>query len=261
MKKQNYYLGIRNDYVILGLKNGAAVDYFTYNEDFIRILDEWHISPYNNNGRLQCDCWQGRYSGAIKFYLYDLAYACYAGMVHAEQFMTDWQKYLDWKNSRGLDVDHADNNVHNNTVLNLSLMPCGTNRSKRDITALFIPPYYLNSIFFNGEYRVQIAYDVSSKYIVDLLSDFGVSDISVSSNGRAVLHLLCADAESYVACLQGLWDSRYSWCNPNSTPREYAKQNTSMEYWAGNINYSLQAQKVLAQMNREEFQQYGQKTP
>lgn len=257
MYKRNYELKIVGEYVVISMKNGAGVDYFTYNEDFIRILDEWHITPFNNGGRLQCTCWKDRYSEAIKFYLYDLAYACYAGMVHAEHFMPDWQKYLDWKNSRGLEVDHADNNVHNNTALNLSLMPCGINRSKRHITALFVPPYYLNSIFFNGEYRAQIAYNVSSKYIADMLSDFGVGDINTGSNGLATMHFLCDDAESYVACIRGLWNSRYDWCNPESTPKEYEKENKAAEYWAGNINHSLQAQKVLSQMERGQFQQYG----
>lgn len=260
MKKQNYYLAIRDEYVVLELKNGMSVDYFTYNNDFIRILNEWHITPFNNSGRLQCDCWKSRRSEAIKLYLYDLAYACYAYMVHAESFTADWQKYLDWKNNRGLEVDHADNNTHNNTDLNLSLMPCALNRSKRRLTASFVPPYYLNSIFLNGEYRVQILCDVARDYLGNMLSDFGVEKIGISSNGRAAMHFLCESAESYLACLQRLWDSRFDWCNPESTPREHAKRNGDLKYWAENINHSLQAQKVLSQMKKSEFQKYGQKS-
>lgn len=249
-------MSIRNEYISIALKNGAGIDYYTYNEEFIRILEEWHISPFRNNGRLQCDCWKNKYSEAIRFYLYDLAYACYTGMLHADSFVADLQHYYDWKSSRGLTIDHADNNVHNNTVLNLSPMQRGTNTAKSEISARFVPPYYLNSVFYNGEYRVQIAYDVASEYLTNMLSNIGLDCVSVGNNIKAAMHFLCSDAESYVACLQGLWNSRYDWCNPESTPREYAKRNNLMEYWAGNVGHSLQAQKVLSLMERGQFQQY-----
>ena len=256
MKEKNYYLDICNEYISITLKNGAGTDYFTYNEDFVRVLEEWHISPFRTNGRLQCDCWRDKYCDAIRFYLYDLAYACYTGMLHADSLIVDLQCYYDWKTSRGLTIDHADNNVHNNTVLNLSPMPRGTNTAKSGIAARFLPPYYLNSAFYNGEYRVQIAYDVANEYTTNMLSDIGLKGISVGGNGRAAMHFLCDDAESYVSCLQGLWNSRYDWCNPENTPREYAKENNLAEYWAANIGHSLQAQKVLSMMEREQFQQY-----
>ena len=133
----------------------------------------------------------------------------------------------------------------------------GTNAAKSGIVAHFLPPYYLNSIFYNGEYRVQIAYDIASECISNMLSGIGLDGICIGSNGKAAMHFLCNDAESYVACLQRLWSNRYDWCNPESAPREYAKENRPMEYWAGNINHSLQAQKVLSQMERGLFQQYG----
>lgn len=256
MKKQNYYLDIRNEYISITLKNGGGTDYFTYNEDFVRALEEWHISPFRTNGRLQCDCWKDKRREAIRFYLYDLAYACYTGMLHADSLIADLRQYNNWKTNENLVIDHADNNVHNNTVLNLSLMLRGTNATKSDIAARFLPPYYLNSIFYNGEYRVQVACDIASEYIANMLSGIGLNGICIDGNGRAAMHFLCDDAESYVACLRELWNSRYDWCNPESTPREYAKENNLVEYWTGNIGHSLQAQKVLSMMEQGAFQQY-----
>lgn len=256
MNKGNYELRITDEYIIVTMKNGAGADYFTYNDDFVQVLKEWHFSLFRNNGRLQCDCWKDKYCDAIRFYLYDLAYACYTGMLRADSLIADLQHYYDWKTSRGLTIDHADNNVHNNTVLNLSPMLRGTNAAKSGIAARFLPPYYLNSIFYNGEYRVQVAYDIANEYIANMLSGIGLNGICISGNGRAAMYFRCDDAESYVACLQGLWNSRYDWCNPESTPREYAKENNLVEYWAGNIGHSLQAQKVLSMMEQGTFQQY-----
>lgn len=230
------------------------------------MLNEWHISPFRNNGRLQCDCWKDRCCDAVRFYLYDLAYACYVGMVHSDSLISDMQHYYDWKTSSGFTIDHADNNIHNNTVLNLSPMTQSLNSAKGVIVSRFKPPYYLNSVFFDGEYRVQIVTETDSQFLstlADMIGDTlttrginGSFTFDTTSNTKASMQFVCEDAESYVACLQSFLNTRYEWCNAIQTPREHSKENSLMKYWADNINCSLQAQKMLSLMERAQFQEY-----
>lgn len=268
MNERNYCLGVQGEYIYLMLKNGAGPYYFTYNEDFLKVLNEWKISSFRNDkrGRLRCYCWKGRYRNKIRFYLYDLACACYMGRVKSDSLVRDMRDYRDFKASNRLTIDHADDNPHNNTVLNLSLMPRSLNSSKNTIVSCFKPPYYLNSVFCDGEYRVQIVTETDSQFLstlADMIGDTlttrginGSFTFDTTSNTKASMQFVCEDAESYVACLQSFLNTRYEWCNAIQTPREHSKENSLMKYWADNINCSLQAQKMLSLMERAQFQEY-----
>lgn len=264
---------IRAEAIAVKLNNGAGTDYISPNEELLKIFacDEWQISMYNHGDRcIRCECWKEKRNDAIKFLLHDLAYGCYTGQIHAETLIEDITRFQDWKNKRDLTIDHADSNTRNHTALNISLMPRSLNNSKKEVVALFVPPYYLNSAYCNGEYRVQMMYHTTRQdekgysnlqaTLGKQLARYGFSICDDTDEPtEAALHYLCEDAESYVACLRWLYDTRVSWCNPEHSPRTHSKVNQDIDYWAGDIKHSLHAEKVLSLMERSKFEPYQRK--
>lgn len=260
MSKEKY--SVRNNTRFVTIEDGRIVftvlrdgvkDYADYDDTLYKILTLNRLRPYRNNGRLKFNvCADGV---EHTFYFYDLAMACYHGIVKQDTFLADLQRYYDYKSSRGLSIDHADNNIHNNTRLNISLMDIGLNGGKNAIVARFKPPYYLNSAYCDGEYRVQLEFEVEQPYLQKQLIRAGVS-FAARSKGLAVMRFLCKDAESYVSCLQTMLNSTFGWCNPKQTPRQYCNENREAPYWAGDIANSFRAQKMLAVMDRNLFQAF-----
>lgn len=259
---------MRAEAIAVKLNNGAGIDYISPNEELLKIFacDEWQISMENHEDRcIRCKCWgnghDARRKDSVTFLLHNLAYGCYTGQIHAETLIEDITRFQSWKNTRGLTIDHADSNTRNHTALNISLMPRSLNNSKKEVVALFVPPYYLNSIYYDGEYRVQMMYYTTrqdEKGYSNLQATLGkllppAEDRKFVQAGR---HYLCKDAESYVACLRELYDTHVSWCNPEHTPRTHSKVKQDVDYWAGDIKHSLHAEKVLSLMPSSDFEPY-----
>lgn len=228
-------------------------DYADYDDTLYKILTMNQLRPFRHNGRLKFNV---RADGIDHtFYFYDLAMACYRGMVNQDTFLEDLQRYYDYKSSNGLSIDHADSNIHNNTKLNISPMDKGLNGGKNAIVSRFKPPYYLNSVYCDGEYRVQLEFEVVQPYLQQELIRAGVS-LAARSNGLVVMRFICKDAEDFVPCLKMLADSTFGWCNPEQTPRQHSNENKDVPYWAGDITNSFHAQKTLASMDRNMFQAF-----
>lgn len=150
--KQTHTVEIQNDKIIFTLALDGVQEHLTYDPVLYEILSMDRLKPFRNNGRLRISVHE---NGAdFKFYIYDLARACYDGRVRTVSFIKDMQSFYDYKNDNDLDIDHLDNNVHNNTAGNIVLMDAAINRKKSAITARFRPPFYLNSVFCDGEFRV-----------------------------------------------------------------------------------------------------------
>ncbi len=149
-----------NDKIIYTLKLDGVKDYLTYNETLLTILKMDKLKPYRDNGRLKFKVW---HNGAdVNIALHDLAFACYSERVHSKTFISDMQKYHEYKAFNNLSIDHADNNVRNNTKYNLSLMDKTLNSTKGTIIARVKMPAYLNVSFCNDKYRVQLLWAVSA---------------------------------------------------------------------------------------------------
>ena len=261
MSKEKY--SIRNKTRFVNIEDGRIVftvlrdgvkDYADYDDNLYKILTMNQLRPFRNNGRLKFNL---RSDGVDHtFYLYDLALACYLGIVKQDTFLKDLQRYYNYKSSNGLSIDHADSNIHNNTRLNLSLMDKCLNGRKNAIATRFKSPYHLNSAYCDGEYRVQLEFEVEQSYLQEQLIRACVN-FAVQSKGLAVMRFVCKDADSYVACLKTLADTTYGWCNPEQTPKQHSRKNKGLPYWAGNIANSLHAQRTLASMNINMFQPFS----
>ncbi|MBR6619903.1 MAG: hypothetical protein IKK85_06135 [Clostridia bacterium] len=247
---------VQGDRIIYTLKHDGVSDYLTYNEDLLQILKQDRLKPFRDGGRLR---FKVRINKTDKnYYLYDLAYACYTGAAHADSFVEDMQIYYERKAFNGLSIDHADNNILNNTVLNLSAMPISLNVNKSDIVARVKMPIYLNSAYCNGEYRVQMAFETKTSklpnIVIKCLKHIGYS-IPPQQNNLIKLQFICETAEKYVQCLKWLTTTRFEWAEPLREDNIWVKSNN--DCWCAEINNSLFAQKMLSKMPANQLQQFS----
>ena len=166
------------------------------------------------------------------------------------------QSFYDYKNDNDLDIDHLDNNVHNNTSGNIVLMDAALNRKKSAITTRFRPPFYLNSVYYNDEFRIQFLNVPENEWVNSILKAFGLN-VKIEGQLQLGIHFRCTTPEDYVECLYFLAESSYVWCLPGITPKQHHTANKELECWASTINNSLRAQKILSMMKREEFQLFS----
>ena len=253
-KSKTRTIEIVDEEIVYTLACDGIKDYVTYDETLYRVLIQNRLHPFRDRGRLKFNVWNGDIH--IPMYLYDLVCACELGYVNPENVLEGMERYYDYKSSNSLSVDHADNNIHNNTRLNLSLMDIVLNMQKGTIVAGFKPPYYLNVIHCDGEYRVQLVTKAEQIYNQLLLIAAGTS-LAARGGGLAEMKLICKDAEDLVACLKMLYESTYEWTMMDSTPREHRRENKDVEYWAKDIFLSVMAQKQLAAMDRKAFDTFS----
>ena len=129
------YKGIKiiipsEDEMIYVYKTGGVSDYLTYNELLRTILDQRGVSPFLDEGRIRLQVQSNKRHD--KFHIHTLAYACYYGWIKSlETWERDLQSFHDYRNTHNLQIDHADNNPHNNTIYNLSLMDGTLNKKER----------------------------------------------------------------------------------------------------------------------------------
>ena len=259
MKKKKYKRGnvsriVRDGEIMrYQYKPGNVTDYLTYDETLYKILGTYGVSPYlDTAGRVILQLQAGKEHR--KYSMHSLAYACYHGYISSyETWEDDMQSFLDWKQVNSLTVDHADNNGHNNTVYNLSLMTGPLNTAKGTIIPRIKEPIYLNCAYCNGAYRVQMMFITGSEKMAEMMQRFTGESFRCRS-GIAGIHFLCNDAESFVQCLKVLTEQRFEWAAPLKDNGKWIKRDSPC--WCQNVHNSLQAQKVLSQLDEKLFQPF-----
>lgn len=238
-----------NNKIIYTLKLDGVKDYLTYNETLLTILKMDKLRPFRDNGRLR---FKVRENGAdVNMYLYDLAFACYSGQVKIKSFISDMQKYYEHKAFNNLSIDHADNNVLNNTRYNLSAMDRVLNSTKGAIVSRVKMPAHLNTAYYNDKYRVQILWAVSADEINNSIGKLFNNSITDTA-GLCAMQFICESAESFVDCLQYIILQKYEWALPLKNGGNWIKNNNPC--WCENINHSMHAQEILSKMNEADFQ-------
>ena len=263
VSKENYVrsISIKDGRIQYTIFRDMVTDYADYNETLYELLTQERFRPFRSCGRLKFNVRVGGVEHTFSFA--DLAMACYQDKLRPETFLEDMQKYYDEKRQSNYEVDHGDNNIHNYTSLNLSLMDSSLNRAKGTIVAKFKPPYYMNTAFCGGEYRVQIITILDQSYIPKMtaavlneLHKYGVTGIGVPRFIQAEMLFVCKDVEDYVACLRHFVEQSYEWCNPGQTPKAYSREHKNLAYWAADTVKSMNMQRELAVRDRAEFQMW-----
>lgn len=244
-------ISIIDDKIIYQLKIDGVSDYLTYNETLYKILKLNKLRPFRDNGRLRFNVWEN--SSQIKFYLYDLAYACYKGLISFENFIKDIQAYYDNKAKHYLSIDHADNNPHNNTIYNLSTMERTLNTAKGSIVARIKEPIYLNSAYCDGKYRIQMLFEDKQNKMGKIVNRF-TDKFTNFVGGQIAIHFVCDTPEKYVECLKWLINTNFEWAEPLKIAGHWAKNNNNC--WCLDINNSLHAQKHLSLLPDSLFQPF-----
>ena len=252
---------VQQHYIIYTLKHDGIEDYLTYNKVLLDILQMDKLKPFRDEGRLRFNIRTN--TSSTNIYLYDLAYACYTNQIRSDYFMEDIQAYYERKSFGCSSIDHADNNIRNNTALNLSMMSKTLNTAKGDIIATVKKPLRLNSIFVNDEYRVQLLFELdhNAAPLHNMIhAALTAKDIACNSmcSGYAALNFICKSASEYVECLRWLTTTTYDSAAPIRDKKGTWIKNGN-ECWCANIHNSLQVQTELLSMPTELFNVFSNK--
>lgn len=239
--------------VLFTLKLDGVTDYFTYSDMLVEVFTKVRLNPFRDEGRLR---FRINENGAgINYYAYDIALACYYGYINgADSFILDMQKYTNIKRSNNLSVDHADNNIQNNTSYNLSLMRLRWNMKKNNLVTRIKEPLYLNTAYCDNKYRVQMLFKVNSETMDRVILKRFVGNKKDNTGGLCSLCFLCSSDNEYVECLKWLTTTKFEWAEPVRDSEHWF--NSDNKCWCANIRNSLYSQSVLAMMNESNFQQF-----
>lgn len=182
-----------------------------------------------------------RQKGGARYYkLDDLAYACYHGWIKSLlTWEEDMDRYKSWKGNRV--IDHADNNHHNATEYNLSIMARQLNSSKGAITEKVKLPVRLCTAYVGNEYRVQVCWETIRCNLSEEL-------------GTATMHFICESADDFVDCLKQVVTISPEWYEPLKKGRAW--KNSENENIFGDIDKSVEGQRWLATIDRNVFDIY-----
>lgn len=252
---------VTDNKIIYTLKLDGVQDYLTYNETLLKILCMDRLKPFRDGERLRIKV---RRNGSDQnMYLYDLAIACYQGMVKVETFLEDMQRYFKLKRRMKLSVDHADNQVRNNTKFNLSLMR--ENQAKADIVARIVMPALLVPAYVDGVYRVHF-----ERRSIDMSEMIGECNMLLHKKGLPLIvgnpkidvcvDYQCNTSADFVACLKYIADASISYMGIPKVPALRngpgkwvgAKRNC----WLDDIHTSMQAQEELCNRPIGEFNKF-----
>lgn len=245
---------VTDDYIIYTLNKDCKSDYLTYNETLLEILKLDKLKPYRHKKErlaFKVNC-GGR---DITFFLSVLAYGCYHNKIKAETFIEDIQAFAEYKNALSLDIDHADDNKNNNTILNLSLMSSTLNRVKATTISRTKAPNGINTIYYRGKYRIEATAEIKAETMQEIFNRFSnipKFDIDVSSYSSTTF--ICDTPDEFINCLKHITDAKCEWVEPIKKLGKWVKNDGVC--WCENINFSLLAQKTLSLMPESRFKPF-----
>lgn len=250
MNTETRTIKIEDGKIIYRLERDGICDYLTYNEELIKILKLRKLKPFRSKAkRLMLGVREN--SDEIRFYLHDLAYACYIGLVKYETFLQDIKEYRNHKEKNNLTIDHADGNIQNNTVYNLSLMTRGENSQKNDITTRFQTPFSILTVaYVRGMYRICLTQKCPLSKIPPAIKEAGIIP---HSELISTMQFACATAAEYISCLKHLSKYTLECTEPLRNGKGWIKYSAK-SYSFVNIESALRNQELLATLPLGDFQ-------
>lgn len=248
------YIYKKDNKIYYRFKLDGCTEVMTYNDDLYDILQNDCLSPFRDNGRLRFSYQKG----GVRFniYLYDLAIGCYQGMIKADTYIQDIQEYYNQK--YGLSVDHADCNIHNNTLYNLSLMDISTNSCKGSITSRVKLPNSLVVAYVNNDYRVAYKNSVTAPdKLISMLHDIFPTLKSVQHTEiTAQRFYICVTPDDLVDCLRTITLQNIEGCERVRTEDGKTWLNQNSHVYSNDLKSAVAAQEMIATMPVERFQKW-----
>lgn len=235
----NYNIQTDTKHIYITPRTGDEPYIFTKNDILMEILCSQNLTAGITHGkRHDLYFWINTIEGRVSCYGYDLAFLSYYDMISTVSLPGDIGNFSKYKRSQRLEVDHLDTNPYNNTIHNLSLMTGAHNKSKQQLTARFVPPYYFVSSFSNGEYRLLLAFKMTHH---DVVRTFGLEN---EGGGWCCMGGIFSEPKALINFLRSMQHSRFWWCKPNRTPKDC---------FTGNVYAPIHAQEALAKMDMGRF--------
>lgn len=184
-----------------------------------------------------------------------IIYACYHGHVKSvDNFLAEFITFKDYMQSQGLVVDHLNDDVHNNSVYNLSLLDEELNTSKGSTVSRFKYPSKLLCAYVAGQYRIKFVQKASSN-IETGLSALGIRNIEGCIT--VTMHIVCNDAQSFVECIKELSNIPTNFMEPARNSRGKWLNQTAPD-WTRKVSKAIEEQRRLAELPADVFDTYKQ---
>ncbi len=248
----------------IGKFRKLGVDYFSYNEELYKILRSVHVgmvSSYTNSlipSRGRFRFYDHKEKKQATIYASHLAYGCYCGLIKYETLAEDARKFTDYIKENNVVIDHLDDNYHNNTEYNLSLMPSADNNRKKDIVSKIKEPAACIVAHVNGEYRVRLFLHTNISYFMQEYDASPERRAAILAKtvpgGRPNLgwfeeHYICRSTNELLACLRREVRKYRKHTIPLMERRrgvELWAKTPFDECWSDDIHYALEEQSKLA---------------
>ena len=243
---------VREGRIEYTIKASGTKDYFSYDEILYRVLCSNILKPYRGkDGRSRVKVYNnGRDEN---FLLYDVAMACYMGVVKEDTFLEDMFEYRKHKIDRDLVVDHADGNESNNTRYNISLMTRDTNDHKGIIVSRFRRPFIVVPCYVDGIYRVRFQVTTHMDVLIAAVNRFlfqkGKGSIVGNPESTVVQSLYCDNEYDFFALLNCIADRNIRYAGIEVVQRQRTGRGwkkTSESCFLDDVLTSMQAQECLA---------------
>ena len=157
----------------------------------------------------------------------------------------------------GLSIDHADSNIYNNTIYNLSIMERVTNARKGSITSRVKLPNSLVVAYVDGSYRVEFQSKVKvADSVIALLQGACPNIEGIQRSGiQCYIRFLCNTAEDLADCLRYITMLNIEGCDPVRDGRNWLNQDNNA--YSKDTKAGILQQERLAALPVELFQKWN----
>lgn len=237
-----------------------GTDYFTYNAELYKILRSTKVGVDSDRRckRARFRIWNSKDGKQRMIYASHLAYGCYHGFIKYATLASDIEKFRAYMRDNNLVVDHIDDNYHNNTEHNLSVMLSEDNNRKKDIISKIKEPSACIVSYVDDTYRVRLFLRTNIKHFLQ--------EYDTSPERRAAIlaktvegghpnlgwfeeHYICYNFNELLACLRREVLKHREHTLPLKEGKRGSKlwiNTPSNEYWGDDIKYALELQSELA---------------
>lgn len=229
--------------------------YFTLNNELLEILKLNRARPMLHGKKDSYLVFE--FNRSERLYAHDLAFACYHTGARASSFCEDIRRFRDNKRMAKLVIDHADDNKHNNTIYNLSLMTETENWIKSSTISRFtFPTAVIPAYCGEGVYRLAVmsTAEPGTKLHEMICRKAGVvSDTPLYST----LYFSCVGSQEFVSCIKNLPYVQIEESTKTGKNKSGAWNNRGGRSLLADTYRSIFCQRSISELDKSYFHRYN----